>query len=109
MNCVTDEQLDQVTGGTVEELRDLTDALVDNRFFKGIVTFSAALPISSKAIKAEVTNILDSMGIEANIDVSFMGVFGFGIGEKHNTYKDKATGESLTHKQVLDRIKNFGG
>ena len=49
------------------------------------------------------------MGIEANIDVSFMGVFGFGIGEKHNTYKDKATGESLTHKQVLDRIKNFGG
>jgi len=47
---------------------------------------------------------LANIGIEANIDI---GVLGTGIGEKHNTYKDNVNGKSLTHAQVLERIKAY--
>ena len=46
------------------------------------------------------------MGIEADISVGFCGT---GIGSKNNTYKDKETGKSLTHAEVLNRIKEYRG
>ena len=106
---MSSEQLDEVAGGKLKELQELTDELIDNLFLKGMAAFSGSLPFSSKLMKSEVTKILDKIGIEANIDVNTLGFFSFGIGEKNNTYKDKATGESLTHQQVLNRIKNCVG
>ena len=106
---LAEEQLDGVAGGTLGELQQLTDELIDNLWLKGMAAFSGSLPFASKAMKSEVTKILDKMGIEANIDVNTLGFLGFNIGEKNNTYKDKFTGESLTHRQVLNRIKNTVG
>ena len=103
---LNEEQLDQVAVGTLKELQQLTDELIDNLFLKGMVAFSGAIPFASKAMKSEVTKILDKIGIEANIDVNTLGFLGFRIGEKNNTYKDKVTGKSLTHRQGLNRIKN---
>ena len=106
---LNEEQLDRIAGGNLEELQQLTDELIDNLWLKGMAAFSGSLPFASKAMKSEVTKILDKMGIEANIDVNTLGFLGFNIGEKNNTYKDKFTGKSLTHQQVLNRIKNFVG
>ena len=50
----------------------------------------------------EITRLLkDKMGIEANID---LGWGGLGIGSKSNTYKEIATGNSLSHEEVLTGI-----
>lgn len=106
---LNEEQLDGVAGGNLRELQELTDELIDNLFLKGMAAFSGSLPFASKAMKSEVTKILDKIGIEANIDVNTFGFLGFNIGEKNNTYKDKVTGKSLTHQQVLNRIKNCVG
>ena len=54
---------------------------------------------------AFVESILeDRLGIEADISLGFAGT---GIGSDPNTYFDKATGQPLTHQQVLDRIMNY--
>ena len=106
---LNEEQLDSVAGGTVWELEELARTMMNNLFFEGMATLSLLVPGNSKLMKSEVTKMLNKIGVEADIDVNFMGSLGFGIGEKNNTYKDKFTGESLTHKQVLNRIKNCVG
>lgn len=106
---MSEEQLDTVAGGTVWELQDLAREMMNNLFFEGMATLSLMVPGNSKLMKSEVTKKLDKIGIEANIDVNFLGSLGFGIAEKNNTYKDKVTGKSLTHQQILNRIKNCVG
>ena len=104
---LTEEQLDGVAGGTVWELEELARAMMNNLFLEGMTTLSLFVPGNSKLLKSEVTKTLDKIGVKADIDVNTLGFLGFNIGEKNNTYKDKFTGESLTHRQVLNRIKNF--
>lgn len=90
-------ELNQVTGGTVEELEELVEAC------GAMATFQTHIPISNRADAAYVKDYLrDKIGIEANISI---GIAGTGWLSKHNTYKDRYTGRSLTHEEVLERIK----
>ena len=90
-------ELNQVAGGTVKELEELVEAC------GAMATFQTHVPISNKADAAYVKDYLrDKIGIEANISI---GVVGTGLFSKHNTYKDIYTGRSLTHKEVLERIR----
>ena len=49
-------------------------------------------------------NLLGELGVKANISV---GAFGSGAGEDPNTYKNKTTGESYSHADVVYRVKNY--
>ena len=90
-------ELNQVAGGTIKELEELVEAC------GAMATFQTHVPISNKADAAYVKDYLrDKIGIEANISI---GVVGTGLFSKHNTYKDIYTGRSLTHKEVLERIR----
>lgn len=90
-------ELNQVAGGTVKELEELVEAC------GAMATFQTHVPISNRADAAYVKDYLrDKIGIEANIS---LGVVGTGWLSEHNTYKDRYTGRSLTHEEVLERIK----
>lgn len=97
INKIDDFELNQVAGGTVKELEELVDAC------GAMATFQTHIPLSNRADAAYVKDYLrDKIGIDANIS---LGVAGTGLFSKHNTYKDRYTGRSLTHKEVLERIK----
>ena len=94
---LSNNELTKVAGGTVKELEELLDAC------GAMATFQTHIPISNKADAAYVKDYLhDKIGIDANISI---GVVGTGLFSKHNTYKDRYTGRSLTHEEVLERIK----
>lgn len=101
---MTMEQLDNVAGGTIAELKELVEALQSNSVARGLGKAYSHIPAVSEAIKYGVARDLFNMGIEADISVGFCGT---GIGSKNNTYKDNANGKSLTHAQVLERIKAY--
>ena len=107
IEMMSSEQLDRVAGGTMEELQNLSRAIAGNVALQGLASIGSALPFGSRLSKTIVTDILDKVGIEANIDVNTLGFLGFGIGEKNNTYKDKVSGRSLTHRQVLNILIAF--
>lgn len=91
------DELNAVAGGTVKELEELVEAC------GAMASFQTHIPISNKADASYVKDYLrDKIGIEANISI---GILGTGLRSKHNTYKDIYTGRSMTHKEVLERIK----
>ena len=90
-------ELAEVAGGTVKELEELVDAC------GAMATFQTHIPISNRADASYVKDYLrNKIGIDANIS---LGVAGTGLFSKHNTYKDIYTGRSMSHKEVLERIK----
>ena len=108
-----DEELDKVAGGTITELSELNEAMykADCRFYgeghistwddaTGVV-LSHIPGLSVVSIIGTKVKLLD-YGVSANIDV---GLAGTGLFSKSNSYIDTKTGEKLTHKQVLKRIK----
>ncbi len=91
-------ELNQVAGGTVKELEELVEAC------GAMATFQTHIPLSNRADASYVRDYLrNKIGIDANIS---LGVAGTGLFSKHNTYKDLYTGRSMTHKEVLERIKH---
>ena len=100
---LSDEELENVAGGTVGELEDLTVALVSKwPAIAGMGKVDAHIPGANKVIASAVESILEKdLGISANIN---LGVGGTGIFSKSNTYTDIATGKRLSHSEVLSII-----
>ena len=102
---MSEVELEQVAGGTVGELADLTEAMLDKwpvlaKFGQG----AAHVPGANRALANEVENVLRrDLGIEADISLGFCGT---GADSDPNRYKEISTGRSLTHSEVLDRIHN---
>ena len=101
------KDLETVSGGTVGELDELIEAYIKNPYLGeagGLIC--GHIPGVNNGMAALVESILENrLGIEADISLGFAGT---GIGSDPNTYFDKATGQPLTHQQVLDRIRNYG-
>ena len=101
------KDLETVSGGTVGELDELIEAYIKNPYLGeagGLIC--GHIPGVNNGMAALVESILENrLGIEADISLGFAGT---GIGSYPNTYFDKATGQPLTHQQVLDRIRNYG-
>ncbi len=89
------DELDAISGGRVQEYKELQSALTKN---PSVVALNAG--------DDDAVTILDKMGISADINT---GLLGTGINSKTNVYKDKATGQTLTHEQVIARISNYKG
>ena len=97
------EELEKVSGGTVAELKDLTNAIVSNPTLKFLSKVDSHIPGANRLVADAVEGILkDQLNIDADIS---LGLFGTGAGSAKNTYRDMETGKYMTHAEVLDRIK----
>ena len=98
------EELENVSGGTVGELEDLTKAIVSNPTLKFLDKAGAHVPGANRISADAVETLLkDQLNIDADIS---LGLFGTGAASAKNTYRDMKTGQYITHAEVLDRIKN---
>ena len=93
------EQLENVSGGTVKEYGELLDALEQSYFVNGLATH---VPLYNNLTAADMEDILQAYNVDADISLGFAGL---GICSDPNVYKDSVTGETLTHEQVLNRIR----
>ena len=101
---MNEEELENVSGGTVSELEDLTTAIVSNPTLKFLGKANSHIPGANRLVADAVEGILkDHLNIDADIS---LGAFGTGTGSSKNTYRDMETGQYITHAEVLDRIKN---
>ena len=99
------EELENVSGGTVGELEDLTKAIVSNPTLKFLGKAGAHVPGANRISADAVETLLkDQFNIDTNIS---LGLFGTGAASAKNTYRDMKTGQYITHADVLDRIKQF--
>ena len=112
-DVLTVDELNSVNGGTCSELHELTKALTSN---SNILNFFAdAAELASKYKLGCIGNIplayamesflKNDLGINSNVSV---GWGGSGFRETGNTYSDKYTGASLSHADVLKRVKDYG-
>ena len=102
---LTDDELDNVAGGTVGELEDLASAMADFPVIKQIGVGVAHIPGANHALAAGVADILkNQMGIRADIDLGWGGT---GLNSDPNTYTEISTGRRLSHSEVLNRIKSM--
>ena len=99
------DELEIVSGGTVTELEELLRAYMTVSTSGEPITFSGGhLPGLNYASAGTMEEVLEhDFGVIADIDLGFCGL---GINSDPNTYKDKITGQSLTHAQVIRRIKD---
>ena len=97
LEMLSDEELENVVGGTWKQVNELSKALWD-RSIDG-------LGWSELEKKKIVRALRDYFDIEADLSI---GLLGTGIGSKQNTYKYKyrfvVSATPLTHQQVLDII-----
>lgn len=107
-NCKTieKEELEIVSGGTVTEFDELISAIEGNGVFGDICGAIGGHVPGANIIVAEVIEacLSEILGIKANIS---LGLAGTGIGSDPNTYIEKSTGRSLTHAEVIRRIKSY--
>lgn len=103
-NIIDLEELEIVSGGTVGELDDLIKALIDIPMYKDLFgAVGGHIPGANNAIAALMEEVLEkSFGIRADID---LGIAGTGLCSDPNTYVDISSGKSMTHAEVLKRIK----
>lgn len=97
---LSEKELDSVTGGALKEVNQIISTISANKYlykeFKTSLVDIADRNLNLKNMKTSLTEILNSIGIEANL--SFYN--------DKNTYKDKKTGNPLSHDDVIARIKN---
>ena len=98
------EELENVSGGRVAELEELTDAIDHNPTLKFLGKAGSHVPGANRISADAVETLLkDQLNIDADIS---LGLFGTGAASAKNTYRDMKTGQYITHAEVLDRIKN---
>lgn len=103
MKC-NEAELDRVVGGTVAELDELVQTISVCKCLGKAAGLASHIPGMNETAVQTVESILSGIGIDADIST---GLMGSGIGSKPNKYTFIATGQSMTHGQVIDYIKRF--
>ena len=106
------EALDSVNGGTCDQLHELTKALTSNNNILNFFADAAELASKYKAgclgnipLAYAMEGFLKDIGINSNISV---GWGGSGFREVNNSYSEISTGKSLSHAEVVERVRNYG-
>ena len=94
-NEIKVNELEQVSGGTVNELAELMAIVSGGNEY---AASTAHAPIVNNFEACEIRKKLKSLGVDAKIN---LGLAGTGLFSDPNKYTDIATGEPLTHKQVM--------
>ena len=102
LSRMNDCELDNVVGGTVNELEGLAKACCNNQTLQKLVGVGVHLPKTAIATAYLMESTLDKMGISANISV---GVGGTGAFSKHNTYYDRNLNRNLSQSEVEARLR----
>lgn len=87
------DELDNVAGGTLREVNELSAA-----FRQSKVSDYRKLFWAGESLEA----ILDKIGIVARTSEGFCGI---GAGSVNNTYKEKSTGKMILHEEVIEYIR----
>ncbi len=98
------EEKEQVTGGTVEEVEELAQAVMDSDLTRGIAGAGSHIPGCNAAMANSIESFLDKQGINADLSVGFLGT---GIGSSANKYTIKETGKPISHQDVVNYVKNL--
>lgn len=102
LEMLTDEQLDQVAGGTVKQFEEICGAMAKNPTLKALLEGTSHIPLGNLASRDIVEHILkDKLNIDADISLGWGGT---GLFSKDNKYTDLSTGQSISHQEVLHRI-----
>ena len=104
LEILSDGELEQIAGGTVGQLDDLVRAGVNNPFLKDLAGLGTHVPGANAITRDLMEDFLGKIGINADISIGFLGT---GLGSENNKYTDKATGQSLSHAEVLKRISAY--
>ena len=101
---LSDEQLNLVAGGTAKEERQLCDEIVVNPDLKEVFNALVHMPFGPVGEAVVEKLLLDTMDIEAHIDLGIARTDQMSL---PNTYKDLRTGKSITHAEVVQRIRKY--
>ena len=95
---LTDDELDNVVGGTRAETQELITAMYKSIYKTDI---SGLFDMNSAGVNVGLKTMLEEelagLGINSKVDV---GLNGTGIGEKSNEYYTKK-GNQITHEQLM--------
>lgn len=94
---LTDDQLDNVVGGTRAETQELMTAIYKSVYNADISGLDLNPANVNVYLKKELEAELASFGINSKVDV---GLNGTGVGEKANEYYTKK-GNQITHEQLM--------
>ena len=100
--------LEIVSGGTVREFDDLVYEFVQIPVLADLCgTAVGHVPgANNVAAYAVELGLEEYLGIKADISLGFCGT---GIGSDPNKYIEISTGKSLSHAEVIQRIRNYKG
>jgi hypothetical protein len=101
---INEEALEMVAGGTVKEYEEIVSAFANNPTLKKIAGLSVHVPGANEATVGLVKGVLGEMNIDADIDLGYLGT---GLGSKNNKYTDRISGQSMSHSQVIARIRRY--
>ena len=110
---LTMENLDEVNGGTCDQLHELTKAFTSNN---NVLNFFAdAAELASKYKAGCLGNIPLAYAMESFLKKDFhinsnisVGWGGSGYREVDNTYSEMFTGKALSQADVVARLKEYG-
>ena len=98
------EQLENVSGGTLEELNQIMDTLYNKLGVPEAISASGAMhlpPYQAFHNTIVAGKYLKDNGILADINT---GLLGTGLLAEPNAYEDRDTGRLLKHQEVMDRL-----
>ena len=95
---LTDDELDNVVGGTRAETQELITALYKRVYKLDISGLDFSALYVNNYIKRELEKELKSFGINSKVDV---GLLGSGINEKANEYYTPK-GNKISHEQLMN-------
>ncbi len=108
---LSDEDLKEVAGGTVQQCREIFSAVNSNPKLKLMFNKLNGTPSpvhiphlagGKSGADQNLERVLGFIGVDASLERT-NGT----MDDIQNQYKDSVNGQELTHSQVLDRIKNF--
>jgi len=98
---LSEEELEEVTGGTMMEFTQILSTVVSNtslmKDLKDILVNVTGGNLNLEEVRNALTGVCDELGIKAKISVY----------TNKNVYTDKKTGKSISHDEVIKRIKNY--
>ena len=99
---LTEQELNEVAGGTVKEFDELLSAVSDNPIVRGAAKLDSHTPVANTLMARVIEKQLLNIGLEADIDLGWGGT---GIGSKHNKYR--LNGKDISHKEACDYIRYY--
>ena len=105
---LSDEELEKVAGGTVQQCEEIQSAVLNNPALKNVFDSLPKVPgMEGGKLSDDIAleGVLKTVGIDASLNRTHGTMFD----NFQNQYKDSATGKNLTHAEVLNILSTIKG